>query len=173
MFVSNQGALDDRYKLVPRTLIFLSHQDQLLLLKGSPHKRLWANLYNGLGGHIEQGEDILSAARRELAEEGGHPRRPALVVRCDNHRHRRKNRGWHLCYFAGRLICPTFSHLAREFRNGFPSNSFVKAETLPLVEDLPVLLPHVLGSKPTGRAFSAHYRALPGETLEISFYSET
>ncbi|MDZ4158372.1 MAG: NUDIX domain-containing protein, partial [Anaerolineaceae bacterium] len=59
------------YRVIPRTLIFLFSQDRVLLLKGAPGKHLWANRYNGLGGHIERGEDVLSAARRELAEEAG------------------------------------------------------------------------------------------------------
>ena len=43
----------------------------MLLLRGAAHKRLWAGRYNGLGGHVERGEDPLSAARRELSEETG------------------------------------------------------------------------------------------------------
>jgi len=68
---SDQGVRNDRYQIIPRTLIFVTRGDKVLLLKGAPHKRLWANLYNGIGGHIERGEDALSAARRELAEESG------------------------------------------------------------------------------------------------------
>jgi 8-oxo-dGTP diphosphatase len=66
-----------RYQAIPRTLIFLTSTNpqtgvqEVLLLKGAPHKRLWANQYNGLGGHVEADEDVYSAALREVAEETG------------------------------------------------------------------------------------------------------
>lgn len=68
---SDQGVTRERYMLIPRTAIFLRRGDSYLLLKGAPTKRLWAGKYNGLGGHVERGEDVLSSARRELREEAG------------------------------------------------------------------------------------------------------
>ncbi len=60
-----------RYTVVPRVLTFVLSGQDVLLLKGAPTKRLWANRYNGIGGHVEAAEDIYTAARREVAEETG------------------------------------------------------------------------------------------------------
>lgn len=70
-----------RYQVVPRTLCFVRHEAEILLLKGAPHKRIWANRYNGLGGHMERGEDVLAAMLREVQEEAGLAvRDPQLVA---------------------------------------------------------------------------------------------
>jgi len=69
----NQGLQSGkrRFQVIPRVLVFLRNKDAVLLLKGSPDKRIWANLYNGVGGHVEVSEDIYSAAIREVQEETG------------------------------------------------------------------------------------------------------
>jgi 8-oxo-dGTP diphosphatase len=72
MTIKQQGIRESDYKVVPRTLIFLFNEnDRVLLLRKSPQKRLWAGFLNGIGGHIEAGEDVMEAALRELGEEAG------------------------------------------------------------------------------------------------------
>lgn len=68
---SDQGVTPQNYSVVPRTAIFLRRGGEYLLIKGAPSKRLWPNRYNCLGGHVQSGEDIRSAAERELFEEAG------------------------------------------------------------------------------------------------------
>jgi 8-oxo-dGTP diphosphatase len=70
---SDQGITDSlqRYQVIPRVLVFLRNGSDVLLLKGAPNKRLWPDLFNGVGGHIEVDEDIFSAASREVKEETG------------------------------------------------------------------------------------------------------
>jgi 8-oxo-dGTP diphosphatase len=45
--------------------------DDVLLMKRAANRRVFPNRYNGVGGHIERGEDPLSGARREIKEETG------------------------------------------------------------------------------------------------------
>jgi 8-oxo-dGTP diphosphatase len=73
MPISDQGSIThtNRYTVIPRVLVFVTHGEDVLLIKGAPDKRLWANRYNGLGGHVEAGEEVARAARREVWEEAG------------------------------------------------------------------------------------------------------
>jgi 8-oxo-dGTP diphosphatase len=68
---TDQGITKDRYMLIPRTAIFVRRGDEYLLIKGAPTKRLWAGKYNGIGGHVERGENVHFSAQRELLEETG------------------------------------------------------------------------------------------------------
>jgi 8-oxo-dGTP diphosphatase len=151
MNVSEQGVSLDRYMLIPRTLIFLTRGDRVLLLKGAPGKRLWANLYNGVGGHIERGEDIIHAAAREIREETG--LEPASLWLCgvltiDT----QQNPG--IGVFILRGNCETGEpHPSAEGRPEWvPIKSIYE---LDLVKDLYSLLPRVLSMQPGDAPFTA------------------
>jgi NADH pyrophosphatase NudC (nudix superfamily) len=61
------GQMEGRYTAYPRTLTFLLQGgDDVLLIQRSPNARLFPGLFNGVGGHVERGENVLSAARREV-----------------------------------------------------------------------------------------------------------
>jgi 8-oxo-dGTP diphosphatase len=165
MPVSEQGVTRDRYTFIPRTLIFLTRAAEVLLLKGAPHKRLWANRYNGVGGHIERGEDLLAAARRELAEETGLAV-PALWL-CGT-----------VFVDTGQEIGIAIFVLRGECAAGDPQPSsegslewipIDQIQAYPLVEDLFTLLPRVLSQRPGDPPFSALSTYDDQDRLEISF----
>lgn len=58
-----------RYLTVPRTLCFVLHGDDVLLIRRAQHKRLFPGKVNGVGGHVETGEDVAASAAREIREE--------------------------------------------------------------------------------------------------------
>lgn len=66
-----QGNLVKKYKVVPRVLIFIFKDSDVLLIHKNPLSAAFAGKYNGVGGHIERGEDAYQAAQRELNEETG------------------------------------------------------------------------------------------------------
>lgn len=65
------GADPDRFQLIPRVLLIVTHEDRVLLIRRSEHKKLWPGKYNAPGGHMELGEDPYAAGLRELVEETG------------------------------------------------------------------------------------------------------
>jgi 8-oxo-dGTP diphosphatase len=60
-----------RHLTVPRTLCFVLHGDDVLLIRRARHKRLFPGKVNGVGGHVEAGEDVAVSAAREIHEETG------------------------------------------------------------------------------------------------------
>ena len=167
MPVADQGLTNDRYQLIPRTLIFLTRGESVLLLKGSPDKRIWANRYNGVGGHIERGEDAHSAARRELQEETGLiPDDLWLVgtVIVDTG----ENTGISLYVMKGSCSKGQARPSEEGYLEWVPFNEILSK---PLVEDLPVLLPRVLKQKVSDPPFAARYYYDEGENLIVEFES--
>ncbi len=149
MPVSDQGIAHDRYTLIPRTAIFLRRGDSYLLLLGSPSKRRWAGKYNCLGGHVERGEDIRSAALRELREEAN---LEADLWLCGTVVVDAGPTGVCLYVFTG------------ESRDGEPLPSaegapawvgYERVSELPVVEDLPALLARIHMMRRGDTPFSA------------------
>ncbi|MEA1978785.1 MAG: NUDIX domain-containing protein [Chloroflexota bacterium] len=71
MSLPGQQVQAGRYSVVPRCLSFLLHKEKVLLIRIAEDRGSWSGLLNGVGGHIERGEDPRSAALREIKEETG------------------------------------------------------------------------------------------------------
>ena len=165
MPISDQDHTTFRYTLIPRTLIFLTHQNQILLIRGAPHKRLWANLYNGIGGHVERGEDLLTAAKRELREETGLTDIELWLcgtITIDTN----DNPGIVIFVYRGECMV---EELQESKEGSLVWNALDQVFSLPLVEDLYQLLPRILNTSQHGRKFSALYSYDERDQLKIRF----
>lgn len=71
MSLAGQRVDPGRYQVIPRALIFAVREGRVLLQRIPPGRGAWAGRWNGVGGHLTQGESPEQAARREFSEETG------------------------------------------------------------------------------------------------------
>lgn len=148
-----QKILPGRYQVVPRSIILLIDGGKVLLQRASENKKIYPGYYNGIGGHIERGEDVLAGAIRELNEEAG--------IRCED------------LYLAGTIMIDVQEDagiLLFVFSGtkitGQPRASdegtlhWVAVDRLvdlPVVEDIPELVAKILETQATGKPFFGKY----------------
>jgi 8-oxo-dGTP diphosphatase len=161
------GASSRRYTVVPRTLCFIlsPEGDDVLLLKGAPTKRIWPDRYNGIGGHVEPGEDVYTAAVREVREETGLSVRDVRLRGVINIPVEDRQ-GIMVFVFAaraeGRQVTPSdegrLEWVARD-----------RLASLDLVEDLPALIPRALDAPPNATPFFGLYTYDEADRLVIQW----
>lgn len=162
------NATTGRWLTIPRTLCFVLNGNDVLLMKRGPHRRVFPNRYNGLGGHIERDEDPLNSARREILEETGlHVRDLRL---CSVHNiDAGADSGILLFVFVGtsdsREVIDsdegTLHWIARE-----------NILALDLVDDLALLLPRVLALGPNDPPHYVHVSYDADDAIQMRFAAD-
>lgn len=153
MTSNQQKIISGRYQVVPRSIILIFKDQQVLLQKGEADKKIYPGLYNGIGGHIERGEDVLAAARRELEEEAG--------ITCENLELAgtimidvNVSEGILLFVFTGDETNGELTHSEEGTIHWVDINQLEQFE---VVEDVPELMANVLKHKETGQLFFGRY----------------
>lgn len=148
------NATENRWLVIPRTLCFVTHGNDILLMKRAANKRVFPNKYNGLGGHIERDEDAKTSAIREIKEESG---LEVINVQLRGVTNIDANPN----YATGILLLVfTAEATNRDFTDCSEGKlewvALDKVYEKDLVEDLPILLPRLFGEKASNSSFIAH-----------------
>jgi 8-oxo-dGTP diphosphatase len=166
MGVKAQGVNLERYSLIPRVLVFpVDEKGHVLLLKGASNKKIWANLWNGPGGHLETGESVLEAANRELREESGLTA-GRLILCAQIVVDTGTNPGIIFFVFKAKQLSGELRSSVEGNLAWFTQNQALRQD---LVEDLYTLLPLVMRHRPNEKPFWGHYFYDENDQLVMSF----
>ncbi len=170
MGAKEQGAdaIKTRWLTIPRTLCFITNGNDVLLMKRKMQTRIFPGRYNGVGGHLERDEDPLSGALREIREETGlavTDVRLRGIYNVDAG----AEMGILLFVFTAQAASRAFVECDEGTLHWVPLHS---AQDLPLVEDLPILLPRLFGSAALSTPFFAHVQYDAADQLVMKFAEE-
>jgi 8-oxo-dGTP diphosphatase len=154
-----------RYQFIPRVLVFLSRGEDILLIKGAPTKRVWPNLYNGLGGHVERGESIWQAAHREIDEESGLSAKGLWLCATVAINTGDAEAGILMFVFRGEAE----GEMKASDEGGLEWVSPTRLPDLDMVEDIPTLLPRILAMQRADEPLWAYYEYEQSGKLKIRF----
>ena len=169
MGAQGQGAdaTGGRWLTMPRTLVFVKNGDDVLMMKRAAHKAVFPNKYNGLGGHVERGEDPASGALREVREESG-LRAHSLRLRSIHNIDAGGQSG--ITLFVYTAISDS-RDLAGDGREGeLQWTPRARLMHLDLVEDLPQILPRILDMADEEPPLSVHVSYDDDDKLVLSFH---
>lgn len=168
MGAQGQGAdaTENRWLVIPRTLCFVTHGDDVLLMKRAAHRRIFPNQYNGVGGHIERDEDLFSSAQREIKEETGldvHRLTLCAVYNID------AGKSTGIVLFVFRAESHEREVVAREEEGTLHWIPRDQVMALDLVEDLPYILPRVLSMSPGTPPWFVHVSYDENDQIQMRF----
>ena len=156
-----------RHVVVPRTLIFVTHGREVLLLRGAPTNRIWPGKLNGIGGHIEAHEDVYASARREIAEETGLDVK-ALTLRGIVHvAHPERDPGVMLMVFTGEAPSKEVRASPEGELIWYPLDALPEDD---LVQDLPLLLPRLFAPGAQERMIYGRYSVDDAGEMSFPFF---
>jgi 8-oxo-dGTP diphosphatase len=164
----DQGAdaTKNRWLTIPRTLCFVTYDDDILLMKRAAHRRVFPNKYNGLGGHIERHETPLSGAIREIREEAGLDVED-VILRGIHHIDTEAETGILLFVYTATATSRDFIDPGEEGTLHWIKQNDVLS--LELVEDLPVIIPQVLSMGDHEPPYYAHISYDTHDKIQIRF----
>jgi 8-oxo-dGTP diphosphatase len=162
----DQGAdaTTGRWVTIPRTLCFVFNGDDVLLMKRAPHRRVFPNRYNGVGGHIERDEDPLSGAVREIREETGLEVRD-VRLRGVHNIDAGDSSGIMIFVFSASSDSREVIDAGEEGTlHWIPCDAVLD---LDLVEDLPHILPRILAMRDDDPPYFAHVSYDDNDTIQM------